>query len=57
MRKIEYETPSMQVVELKQESQLLAGSSGSSLQNFGEPINEEWTMIVRSDNDLFNSKA
>lgn len=30
MRKKEYERPTMQVVELKQQQQLLAGSSGNA---------------------------
>ena len=42
MKKKEYERPTMQVVQLKQQSQLLAGSVGASRGDYGVAIEDTW---------------
>ena len=42
MKKKEYERPTMQVVQLKQQSQLLAGSVGASRGDYGVAVEETW---------------
>ena len=42
MKKKEYERPTMQVVKLKQQSQLLAGSVGASRDGYGDVIEVTW---------------
>ena len=42
MKKKEYERPTMQVVQLKQQSQLLAGSVGASRDGYGDVIEVTW---------------
>ena len=42
MKKKKYERPTMQVVQLKQQSQLLAGSVGASRGDYGGAIEETW---------------
>ncbi len=42
MRKKEYERPTMQVVKLKQQSQLLAGSVGAGRDDYGVATEETW---------------
>ena len=42
MKKKEYERPTMQVVQLKQQPQLLAGSVGASRDGYGVAVEETW---------------
>ena len=42
MKKKEYERPSIEVVELKQQAQLLAGSTSATIQNYQDGGNV-WT--------------
>ncbi len=42
MKKKEYEKPAMQVVQLKQQAQLLAGSVGASRGDYGVANEDTW---------------
>lgn len=42
MKKKEYERPAMQVVQLKQQPTLLAGSVGASRDGYGVAIEDTW---------------
>ena len=43
MKRKKYEVPTMQVVEVKQQVQLLAGSVGAGRDNYGNAIIEDWS--------------
>ena len=42
MKRKKYEMPAMEVVELKQQQTLLAGSVGAGRDDYGDAIIEEW---------------
>ena len=42
MNKKDYEKPTMRVVQLKQQSQLLAGSVGATRDGYGTAIEDTW---------------
>ena len=54
MKKKEYERPTMQVVQLKQQSQLLAGSVGAGRGDYGVAIEETWGASSASSAPLLN---
>ena len=43
MKRKKYEVPAMEVVELKQQQTLLAGSVGAGRDGYGIAIEEEWS--------------
>ena len=42
MKRKKYEVPAMDVVELKQQQTLLAGSVGAGRDNYGDAIEDTW---------------
>ena len=42
MKKKEYEVPTMDVVEVKQQAQLLTGSVGANRSGYGTATEEDW---------------
>ena len=43
MKRKEYESPTMDVVEVKQQAQLLAGSLGAGRDDYGDAIIQDWS--------------
>ena len=54
-KKREYEKPSMQVFELKQQQHLLAGSLTSERNDYGDPIEDTWSAREIIDFDEENA--
>ena len=50
-----YEKPSMKVFELKQQTQLLAGSLTSERDDYGDPIDDTWSVREMIDFDEENA--
>ena len=42
MKRKKYDVPTMQIVEVKQQMQLLAGSVGAGRDNYGDAIEDTW---------------
>ena len=58
MKRKKYDVPTMDVVEVKQQVQLLAGSVGAGRDNYGDAISEDWSEdasanILGNNNILF----
>jgi hypothetical protein len=57
MKRKDYEKPTMDVVEVKQQQQLLAGSGGASRDDYGDAIPGDWSgnapmLIPGIDNNI-----
>ena len=55
MRKKQYQRPTAQVVELKQQQHLLAGSLTSERNDYGDPIDDTWSAREIIDFDEENA--
>jgi hypothetical protein len=55
MRKKQYQRPTAQVVELKQQQHLLAGSLTSERNDYGDPIEDTWSAREIIDFDEENA--
>ena len=55
MKRKDYEKPTAQVVELKQQQQLLAGSLTSERDDYGDPIDDTWSAREIIDFDEENA--
>lgn len=55
MNRKKYDVPTMDVVELKQQQQLLAGSLTSERDDYGDPIDDTWSAREIIDFDEENA--
>lgn len=55
MKRKKYDVPTMDVVELKQQQQLLAGSLTSERDDYGDPIDDTWSVREMIDFDEENA--
>ncbi|SFW42739.1 hypothetical protein SAMN02910409_2258 [Prevotellaceae bacterium HUN156] len=55
MNRKKYDVPTMDVVELKQQQQLLAGSLTSERDDYGDPIDDTWSVREMIDFDEENA--
>ena len=55
MNRKKYDVPTMDVVELKQQQQLLAGSLTSERDDYGDPIDDTWSVRGMIDFDEENA--
>ena len=55
MNRKKYDVPTMDVVELKQQQQLLAGSLTSERDDYGDPIEDTWSAREIIDFDEENA--
>ena len=55
MKRKDYQSPTMDVVELKQQQQLLAGSLTSERDDYGDPIDDTWSAREIIDFDEENA--
>ena len=55
MKRKKYDVPTMDVVELKQQQQLLAGSLTSERDDYGDPIDDTWSVREIIDFDEENA--
>ena len=55
MKRKDYQSPTMDVVELKQQQQLLAGSLTSERDDYGDPIDDTWSVREMIDFDEENA--
>ena len=55
MKRKKYDVPTMDVVELKQQQQLLAGSLTSERDDYGDPIEDTWSAREIIDFDEENA--
>ena len=55
MKKKQYQRPTAQVVELKQQQHLLAGSLTSERNDYGDPIDDTWSAREIIDFDEENA--
>ena len=55
MKRKKYDVPTMDVVELKQQQQLLAGSLTSERDDYGDPIDDAWSAREIIDFDEENA--